>query len=508
MRVLVTGGTGVIGHGLISALQRRGHRVRLLTRHADHDAGEWKHVEPWEGDVTDPASLLHSGDECDAVVHVSGIVTESPPELTFQRVNIDGTRHVIDEAERAGVARLVYISSLGAERGRSDYHRSKRDAELLVGRFSRAWVVLRPGNVYGPGDSVVSPLLQMVRTLPVIPVVGGDKRFQPIWYEDVGEAIASCVERGDLAGRTLELGGPDVTTVDELLERLEGLTSRTLRRVAVSERVAAVGARIAEKLSHEGTFTRVSGLELPLDGSRLSMLEEENVIAPNEVNALDKVLGVTPTPLEEGLRRLTLELPEQLPDEGFGALEQKSFWAVIREGRFTAPELMRIFRSHTRELLPLDFVDEGGLPDGNGDRPLEVDDTLTLRLPARGEIQVRVEEATDELVTLATVEGHPLAGVVRFSTDPAGRDVRFRIDVYTRSANLLDFVVMKLGGQAMQRSAWEKAIENVVRRSGGEAPDGVQHEKKKLDEEQAREVEVWVDELVQARKRDANAERG
>jgi NADH dehydrogenase len=505
MRVLVTGGTGVVGHGLIPALQGRGHQVRLLTRHADHDVREWRGVEPWEADVMDPASLLHAADGCGTVVHVTGIQTESPPEITFQKVNVDGTRRVVEEAERAEVPQLVYVSSLGAERGRSGYHRSKLEAEEFVRRFSRSWVVLRPGNVYGPDDPVVSPLLQMVRSLPLLPVVGGDKRFQPIWYEDLGGAIAETIGRYDLGGGTLELAGPDVTTVGELVERLKSLTSRSPRRISVSQRVAAAGAKLAEKLSLDGSFTRITGLELPLDTSQLTMLEEESFILPGSQNALQEVLGVTPTPLDEGLRRLTLELPEQLPHEGVGKLEHKSFWALIRGSDYDVPELMRIFRTEARELLPLEFVQQNGSPGGDGARPLDVDDTLTLHLPARGEIQVRVEEASDRRVTLATVEGHPLAGIVRFSLDRAGADLRFQIDVYTRSANLLDFVVMKLGGQAMQRSAWQTAVENVVSRSGGEAAEGVQHDKKKLDEEEAREVEAWVEDVVQARRRDVNA---
>jgi NADH dehydrogenase len=507
MLVLVTGGTGVIGHGLIPALQRRGHRVRLLTRHAGTDVREWEGIEPWAGDVRDPLSLSDAAADVHAIVHVTGILNESPPEATFQSVNVDGVRHMLEEAARAGAPRFVFISSLGAERGASGYHRSKREAERRVRAYPGPWVVLRPGNVYGPDDPVVSRLLQMVRALPVVPVVGGDRRFQPIWYEDLGEAIAEVVERSDLDSRTLELAGPDAITVDELLERLEGVTSRNPRHLAVSKRVAAVGAKVAEKLSLEGSFARVTGLELPLDTSRLTMLAEENVIAPGGLNALTDVLGVTPTPLQEGLRRLALALPEQLPEKGVGALEQKSFWAVIERSDLDAPGLMRIFRAEIRELLPLEFVDGVGAIPRNAGRLVDVGDTLTLRLPARGEIQVRVEEAAERRLTLATVEGHPLAGIVRFSSEAEGPAVRFQIDVFTRAANLMDLVAMKVGGQAMQRGAWERAVENVVQRSGGGAPAGVRHRKHKLEEQAAEAVEGWIDELVQARKRGAVSAR-
>ena len=127
MKVLVTGGTGVVGQGVVSALVQRGHAVRLFTRHAERDMRRWPSgVEPWPGDVSDASSVALSAEGCAAVVHVAGIVDETPPQLTFERVNVEGTRLVVREAERAGVRKLVFVSSLGAERGESPYHRSKR----------------------------------------------------------------------------------------------------------------------------------------------------------------------------------------------------------------------------------------------------------------------------------------------------------------------------------------------------------------------------------------------
>ena len=99
MRILVTGGTGVVGEAAVRALVARGHAVRLLSRHAERDARAWPDgVEAHVGDVTRPESLAGAADGCDAVLHVVGIVDESPPELTFERVNVEGTRHVVAES--------------------------------------------------------------------------------------------------------------------------------------------------------------------------------------------------------------------------------------------------------------------------------------------------------------------------------------------------------------------------------------------------------------------------
>src|SRR5690606_23878825 len=111
-----------------------------------------------------------------AVVHITGIVEESPPETTFEAINVEGTRNIVNEAQRAGVRRLIFISSLGADRGESDYHASKRRGEEIVRTFRGAWTVVRVGAVIGPGDETVSVLLRMVRILPAVPVIGDGRQ--------------------------------------------------------------------------------------------------------------------------------------------------------------------------------------------------------------------------------------------------------------------------------------------------------------------------------------------
>src|SRR5687768_3899943 len=228
MKVLVTGGTGVVGIGTVTALVRNGHDVRLVSRHAERDARRWPEgVEDWPGDIANADSICGAADGCDAVVHLVAVVDESPPETTFDRVNVQGTRNIVREAERAGVPRFLFVSSLGCERGSSAYHQSKRAGEKIVGGFDGEWLIVRPGSVYGPGDEQISLLLKMVRTLPAIPVIGGgDDEFQPIWHEDLAEALVRAVERDDLARETLEIAGPDVTSQNDLIKRLSRITTR------------------------------------------------------------------------------------------------------------------------------------------------------------------------------------------------------------------------------------------------------------------------------------------
>src|SRR5438105_6493696 len=205
MKVLVTGGTGVVGHAAVSELLKRGHSIRLLSRNVQAEATEWPEgVESWPASITDQSDLRGCAEGCDVVVHVAGIMEERPPERTYESVNVEGTRSIVREAERCKVGRFIFISSLGAEAGTSPYHRSKRRAEEIVRGFAGGWIILRPGNVYGPGDEVISRLLTMVRTLPAVPVLGsGDDQFQPSWVNDLAAAIASAVSRTDTHRRGL-----------------------------------------------------------------------------------------------------------------------------------------------------------------------------------------------------------------------------------------------------------------------------------------------------------------
>ena len=490
MRILVTGGTGVVGRSTVTALLQRGHVIRLLSRHAERDAQQWAHgVHPVVGNVADAGTLAGAADGCDAVLHMTAIVDEHGTQ-TFERVNVQGTRNVVAEAERAGASKFVYVSSLGADHGESPYHASKRAGEAIVRQFKGAWVILRPGSVYGPGDEQISLLLRMVRALPVLPIVGGGgQRFQPVWHEDLAEGIARAVERDDLAGKELDLAGTELTSQNDLAQRLARITGRETPEINVPRIIADWGVKLASAV----------GMSVPLNDSQLKMLSEGNQIRQGRENGLTAVLGVTPIPLDEGLKKLADAQDEQLPDQGVGPLRRKRFWVEINASSRGPEQLMDYVRTHFAELMA-SFVDTRAEP-GTSSR-IELDATLTLALPVRGHIQVRVAEVEPRVITLITLEGHPLAGAVRFLSEARGDELRFEIQVFDRAASVIDFVMMRALGERLQDASWREMIEKVVKATGGAAPSGVREESENLDEDQAERIEDWVRELVMERKRD------
>jgi uncharacterized protein YbjT (DUF2867 family) len=494
MKVLVTGGTGVVGQAAVTELLKRGHTIRLVSRNAEEDARQWlEGVESWPADVTDQAALRGSAEGCDLVLHVAGIVDEAPPELTFEAVNMEGTRTMVREAERCRVGRFVYVSSLGAEAGDSPYHRSKRRAEEIVRGFAGGWIILRPGNVYGPGDEVVSRILTMVRTFPVVPVLGtGDDKFQPLWAEDLALALGECVRRTDLHGRVLEVAGEEKTSLNDIVDRLSDITGRSPARVPIPSFVASAGVTIAGLL----------GAKLPVNESQLIMLSEGNVIATPGGNALTGVFHIKPTPLDSGLRKLADAQPEQTPDQGVGSLERKRFWVDIAGSPLKPEELFARFRMRFGELAPLsmNLQAEPGTP-----TTLSKGNTLTMSLPVRGNVQVRVEQTTPNTAVLVTLAGHPLCGAIRFLAEQRGDLVRFEVQVHDRPANLADWLVMRTVGEGVQATSWERLVLAMVEESGGAQVSPVQSESEFLDEARAERVEAWVKELVVERKRDQQA---
>lgn len=191
-----------------------------------------------------------------------------------------------------------------------------------------------------------------------------------------------------------------------------------------------------------------------------------------------------------------------MTDEGVGGMRRKRYWSDIARSTLTPEELFETFRRQFTELMPL----ETGVETGT-DRIPDLGETLTMALPVRGTIQLRVAELTERSMTLVTVDGHPLAGAARFLSEARGEDLRFEVQVFERAATFVDLIAMRTIGDMLQNSAWEQLIDVVVEASGGECFAGVQYEAETLDEEQAEKIEEWLAELVTGRRREENEPR-
>ncbi len=227
MKALVTGATGFVGSHLAEALRRRGDEVTALARSASKAAAlEPLGVRVVPGDLHDRAALQRAVEGQDVVYHVAGVVA-ARGEADFLAANRDGTRHVVEAAERAGVGRLVLVSSMAAAgptvRGhplRGDepprpvtaYGRSKLAAEDVVTASRLPWTIVRPPMVYGPRDQEVLKVFRLAR-LGLAPVLGdGTQELSAVHGADLAEALVAAGTTGAAAGRIYYACHPEVFT--------------------------------------------------------------------------------------------------------------------------------------------------------------------------------------------------------------------------------------------------------------------------------------------------------
>jgi nucleoside-diphosphate-sugar epimerase len=219
VRVVVTGATGFVGARLVPVLDARGHQVVTYSRGGTPVTTR---VTAATGDITDLDALTRAMQGADVVLHLAA-TTGKASAAVHHRTIVDGTRAVLEACRRAGVSRVVAVSSIAA--GFADlrdypYARAKLAAEALVSAAPLRSSILRPTAIFGPGSPVQRGLTGLA-SLPVMPVIGSDAiRLQPIHVDDVASALADTVDDPPPDGATIDLGGPDAMAVEPLLRRL------------------------------------------------------------------------------------------------------------------------------------------------------------------------------------------------------------------------------------------------------------------------------------------------
>jgi len=227
--VTVFGGTGFLGRRIVRHLHDASFAVRIASRHPDRavmsfpDAGP--HLRSVHGDINEDKSVIAAIGGAFAVVNAVSLYVERGRD-TFQSVHVNAAERVARLARETGVERFLHISGIGADfRSTSPYIRSRGEGEAAVLRAFPSATVLRPAVMFGPGDAFLTPLLLMLRRLPVFPMFGdGRTRVQPAYVEDVGEASARVLQV-QIPYQIYELAGPRIYTYRALLRALAAAAS-------------------------------------------------------------------------------------------------------------------------------------------------------------------------------------------------------------------------------------------------------------------------------------------
>lgn len=289
-RIFIAGATGFVGGSLLKALG--GRPLRLLVRDIA-SSGEFQkpNVELVEGDVTNPMLLDGALRDCDVVINLVAIIKETKGE-TFDGVIRQGTQNLVIEAQKAKPQRFILMSALGAQHNPAyPYLNAKWHAEQLVKDSGIPYTIFRPSIIFGPGDEFINTLADLVKKAPVIPVIGaGASKFQPVSAADVADAFVTAIDDPDSAGKTYELGGPDVFTYEQLLDVIAAKLGKEKRKVHVP-----VGLM---KLVVAASSPLPSMLRPPVTSEQLKMLALDNC---TDESATADLIGRAPAPLAENI---------------------------------------------------------------------------------------------------------------------------------------------------------------------------------------------------------------
>ncbi|HWR72274.1 MAG TPA: complex I NDUFA9 subunit family protein [Nitrospirota bacterium] len=289
--VLVTGGTGFVGRHLVAHLRKEGIPVRAVVRDPAKAQGLKEiGVEVVPGDIADKPSLEAAAAGVERVIHLVGIIQEGRG-FTFRSVHVEGTRNVLAAAKKAGVRQFFFQSALGSRPdARSEYHKTKWEAEELVRRSGIPFTILRPSLIYGPGDLFTVRLSDMMRLSPVLPVIGsGRSKVQPVFIDDVSACIVKAVMSDAFLGRAYEIGGPEQLTYEEVTRAIADAMGIKRPMLHLPMLLMRTMARVAETALPKP----------PVTTDQLVMLLEDNVC---DVKNIRVIFGIEPVRFRDGLK--------------------------------------------------------------------------------------------------------------------------------------------------------------------------------------------------------------
>jgi NADH dehydrogenase len=290
--VTIYGGSGFLGRDIVQHLAQQGWRIRVAVRRPNQalqiqTCGVVGQVEVLPCNIRDDDSVRAVMKNADVVVNCVGTF-DRKGRNNFNAIQNEGAGRIARIAAEEGVTRMVHISALGADpESDSDYSRTKALGELaILASFPKA-VILRPSVVFGTDDGFFNRFAAMSRITPVLPLVGAETRFQPVWVDDVAKAAAMGVE-GQAEAGIYELGGPEIRTLRQLVKQMLKVIHR--RRLILNIPFA-IASMMGWMIELANTLT-VGLFPKLLTRDQVKMLKVDNVVSEGARGFAD--LGITP----------------------------------------------------------------------------------------------------------------------------------------------------------------------------------------------------------------------
>ncbi len=293
--ITIYGGSGFIGRHVVRALAKTGARMRIAVRRPDlaghlQPLGGVGQIIPVQANVRFPNSLAAPAEGADAVINLVGILVPKGRQ-TFSSVQDEGARHVAEAARAAGARAFVQMSAIGADaHSPAAYARTKAAGEAAVTAVFPGAVILRPSIVFGPEDDFFNRFAALARIAPALPLIGGGKtRFEPVFVGDVAKAVVAGLTGKAEGSAPYELGGPEILTMKEVMERVLAYTMRRRLLVTLPFWLAKIQASVLQLLPNP-----------PLTLDQVRMLETDNVVseAAKRAGRTLQGLGIEPVAVE------------------------------------------------------------------------------------------------------------------------------------------------------------------------------------------------------------------
>ena len=294
--ITVFGGTGFLGRRIVRHLRRCDFAIRIASRHPDRAerlfALDDPKLQSVEANIHDEGSVAEAVAGAYAVINAVSLYIEQGRE-TFHSVHVESAQRLAAQARKAEVKRFAHVSGIGADAtSPSLYIRKRGEGELVVRAAFADSTLVRPAVMFGPDDAFLTTIVKVLSRLPSYPMFGrGLTKLQPVYVEDVAEAVVRALQRTNIHAATFEFGGPRVYSYEELLRTVALEASVKSRLIPIPFAAWHVLAWFAEMLPRP-LITR----------NQVELMQVDTVASPEMPGF--KELGITPVAVEEVLQEI------------------------------------------------------------------------------------------------------------------------------------------------------------------------------------------------------------
>jgi uncharacterized protein YbjT (DUF2867 family) len=278
--IAVVGGTGFVGRHVVARIAASDAPVRAVAR---KPAPSTEKVEGVSADVLRPESLEVALRGVDAVVHCAAITADKKEAYPgqYREVNAVGTRNLVAAARHAGVKRLILLNGLGTRPGSErSYMRTRWDMAEAVRGSGLSWTALQPSILFGDGAPFPAAIARLARQFPIMPVLGGARKLQPLWIEDLVTCLIQCLRDPGRDGQTIDLGGPEQMTFGEIDDLILATIRVRRPKLSIPLPMARIQARVLSVLPNP-----------PLVPATLELFDFDNT---TDLDAVSRNFGFQP----------------------------------------------------------------------------------------------------------------------------------------------------------------------------------------------------------------------